>query len=212
MLLVIADSTSSGLSDELSVLGVPWKLLHVGDVRPDMSWQATVVVARTVEEAAEQLSALRSQEIATGPVVAVFPAPEVHSLSMPFDDFALLPLHAGELAARIARQLGDATSPASDVVSYGAIELNIATYQASVAGRPLDMTYMEYELLRYFVTNPHHVLSREQLLKEVWRYEYYGGARTVDVHVRRLRAKLGEEHAQLIQTVRSVGYLFGRER
>ena len=71
---------------------------------------------------------------------------------------------------------------------------------------------MEYELLKFFVTHPGKVFTREQLLSRVWGYEYYGGARTVDVHVRRLRAKLGEEHANLIQTVRSVGYRFGQTR
>ena len=71
---------------------------------------------------------------------------------------------------------------------------------------------MEYELLKFFATHPAKVFTREQLLSRVWGYEYYGGARTVDVHVRRLRAKLGEEHANLIQTVRSVGYRFGQTR
>ena len=71
---------------------------------------------------------------------------------------------------------------------------------------------MEYELLKFFATHPGKVFTREQLLSRVWGYEYYGGARTVDVHVRRLRAKLGEEHANLIQTVRSVGYRFGQTR
>ena len=74
-----------------------------------------------------------------------------------------------------------------------------------MAGRVLDLTYMEYELLRFLAARPGKVFTRETLLSRVWGYEYYGGARTVDVHVRRLRAKLGEEHAHLIQTVRSVG-------
>ncbi len=90
--------------------------------------------------------------------------------------------------------------------------LNFETYQAAVSGKPLDLTYMEYELLKFFVTHPGKVFTREQLLSRVWGYEYYGGARTVDVHVRRLRAKLGEENANLIQTVRSVGYRFGQSR
>ena len=87
--------------------------------------------------------------------------------------------------------------------------MNLETYQASIAGRVMDLTYMEYELLRFLATNPNRVFTRATLLSRVWGYEYYGGARTVDVHVRRLRAKLGEEHAHLIQTVRSVGYKFG---
>ena len=90
--------------------------------------------------------------------------------------------------------------------------LNLETYQAAFGDQPLDLTFMEYELLKFFILHPGKVFNREQLLSRVWGYEYYGGARTVDVHVRRLRAKLGEEHAGLIQTVRSVGYRFGQAR
>jgi DNA-binding response OmpR family regulator len=100
----------------------------------------------------------------------------------------------------------------SDLVEYGDLVLNLETYQATISKRPLDLTYMEYELLKFLAQNPGKVFTREMLLSRVWGYEYYGGARTVDVHVRRLRAKLGEEHANLIQTVRSVGYRFGQSR
>ena len=98
------------------------------------------------------------------------------------------------------------------MVEYGALTLNLETYQASIANKPLDMTYMEYELLKFLAQNPGKVFTSRDLLSRVWGYEYYGGARTVDVHVRRLRAKLGEEHANLIHTVRSVGYRFGQSR
>ncbi len=96
-----------------------------------------------------------------------------------------------------------------EVVRFKDLELNTATYQATVTGKPVDLTYMEYELLRFFIENPGRVWSREQLLSKVWGYDYFGGARTVDVHVRRLRSKLGEERASWITTVRSVGYRFG---
>src|SRR5690606_339258 len=99
-----------------------------------------------------------------------------------------------------------------EMVEYAALVLNLETYQAEGAGRPLDPTYMEYELLTFLASNPGKVFTRETLLTRVWGYAYYGGARTVDVHVRRLRAKLGEEHAGLISTVRSVGYRFGQSR
>jgi DNA-binding response OmpR family regulator len=99
-----------------------------------------------------------------------------------------------------------------DVIAYGPLALNLETYQAVIAGRPLDLTYMEYELLRFLAAHPGKVFTRETLLSRVWGYEYYGGARTVDVHIRRLRAKLGEENAHLIDTVRSVGYRFGKTR
>ena len=98
------------------------------------------------------------------------------------------------------------------MIAYGPLALNLETYQAVLDGRTLDLTFMEYELLRFLAAHPGKVFTREVLLSRVWGYEYFGGARTVDVHVRRLRAKLGEEHASLIETVRSVGYRFGRAR
>lgn len=114
------------------------------------------------------------------------------------------PMELGWRLQRLRRDTGEAS-----VLRYGDLELNLLTYQASLDGRPVDLTYMEYELLRFLVENQGRVWSREQLLSKVWGYDYFGGARTVDVHVRRLRAKLGEERAGWITTVRSVGYRFG---
>ena len=96
-----------------------------------------------------------------------------------------------------------------EILRFRDLELNTATYQATVGGGPRDLTFMEYELLRFFVENRGRVWSREQILSKVWGYDYFGGSRTVDVHVRRLRAKLGEERSSWITTVRSVGYRFG---
>ena len=83
-----------------------------------------------------------------------------------------------------------------------------ASYTAKIGGRTLDLTFKEFELLKYLAQHPGRVFSRQQLLQEVWGYDYFGGTRTVDVHVRRLRAKLGPEHETLIGTVRNVGYRF----
>jgi DNA-binding winged helix-turn-helix (wHTH) protein len=83
-----------------------------------------------------------------------------------------------------------------------------ATYSAKLKGRVLDLTFKEFELLKYLAQHPGRVFTRAQLLQEVWGYDYFGGTRTVDVHVRRLRAKLGPEHESLIGTVRNVGYRF----
>jgi len=88
------------------------------------------------------------------------------------------------------------------------VSIDEATYTARVRGRVLDLTYKEFELLKYLAQHPGRVFSRAQLLQEVWGYDYYGGTRTVDVHVRRLRAKLSVEHEALIGTVRNVGYRF----
>jgi len=125
-------------------------------------------------------------------------------------DFVLSPIDRTELRVRMVRLGGRPGSADPDeVLRYRDLELNTATYQATVAGSPVDLTFMEYELLRFFVENRARVWSREQILSRVWGYDYFGGSRTVDVHVRRLRAKLGEERSSWITTVRSVGYRFG---
>ncbi|MCL2090366.1 MAG: response regulator transcription factor [Micrococcales bacterium] len=93
-------------------------------------------------------------------------------------------------------------------ISSGELTVDASRYTARLRGRPLDLTYKEFELLKHLVQHPGRVFTRAQLLQEVWGYDYYGGTRTVDVHVRRLRAKLGPEHEQLIGTVRQVGYRF----
>jgi DNA-binding response OmpR family regulator len=92
----------------------------------------------------------------------------------------------------------------------GELVIDEATYTARLRGRPLDLTYKEFELLKYLAQHAGRVFTRAQLLQEVWGYDFFGGTRTVDVHVRRLRAKLGPEHEQLIGTVRNVGYKFVR--
>jgi DNA-binding response OmpR family regulator len=91
-------------------------------------------------------------------------------------------------------------------VRLGPIALDVDSYRVSAQGRPLDLTYKEFELLRYLAERPGRVFTRPALLREVWGYDFYGGTRTVDVHIRRLRAKLGPELEQLIETVRGVGY------
>jgi len=130
-----------------------------------------------------------------------------------FDEFLVESQIRIELAARLRHRFwhtGRGTHP--DLIEYGDLVLNLETYQARIRDRSLDLTYMEYELLKFFSTRPGKVFTREILLSRVWGYDYYGGARTVDVHVRRLRAKLGEEYASYITTVRSVGYRFGTSK
>jgi hypothetical protein len=119
------------------------------------------------------------------------------------------PFSIHELEVRVARATQDVTGgDPSAVVRAGTLELNLANYQVTVDGVSVAFAYMEYELLKFLMTHANRVFSREALLKRVWGYDYYGGARTVDVHIRRVRAKLGPEQAARIKTVRSVGYLF----
>ena len=127
-----------------------------------------------------------------------------------FSDFLLSPVDRTELRVRLGRLHSSSPVAADeDIVRFRDLQLNTATYQATVGGEPRDLTFMEYELLRFLVENPGRVWSRDQILSKVWGYDYFGGSHTVDVHVRRLRAKLGEERSSWITTVRSVGYRFG---
>ena len=110
-----------------------------------------------------------------------------------------------EVGARIHALVGDSES---DILEFKDLSINLKTYDAKAGDSLLDLTFMEYELLKFFVENQDNVWSREQLLEKVWGYDYFGGARTVDVHVRRLRAKLGDKRKDWIKTVHSVGYRF----
>jgi len=184
---------------------------------PEDGWSGAVISAEDDPEAAFALCrALRRRDLPLEPLLLLATLDQLADLELRedmFDDFCVTPIQPREMSARLKHlfwRTGRGTRP--ELVEYGALVLNLETYQAAIAGRPLDLTYMEYELLKFLATHPAKVFTREMLLSRVWGYEYYGGARTVDVHVRRLRAKLGEEHAGLIHTVRSVGYRFGQPR
>ena len=110
-----------------------------------------------------------------------------------------------ELSARVHALVGDGES---EILEFKDLTINLKTYEAKAGDVLLDLTFMEYELLKFFVENQENVWSREDLLEKVWGYDYFGGARTVDVHVRRLRAKLGDVRNDWIKTVHSVGYKF----
>ena len=110
-----------------------------------------------------------------------------------------------EVGARVHALVGDGES---EILEFKDLSINLKTYEAKAGDVLLDLTFMEYELLKFFVVNQENVWSREQLLEKVWGYDYFGGARTVDVHVRRLRAKLGDQRNDWIKTVHSVGYKF----
>jgi DNA-binding response OmpR family regulator len=130
------------------------------------------------------------------------------------DDVVLHTCGPAELEARIRLAIGrlaaqrEADDPAAHVIRTGEVVVDDATYTAKVSGRSLDLTYKEFELLKFLAQHPGRVFTRQQLLQEVWGYDYFGGTRTVDVHVRRLRAKLGPENEHFIGTVRNVGYRF----
>jgi len=220
-LAVVPDPASPELARTLDLAGYSWKAVGSTDAaaesEPSGGWAGVIVNATDdLDGAWSFLRAVRKQNSVPTPALILVAGNQLAELEHRddlFDDFCLSPFHPTELEARLRHLLSSEVEVQSaDVVEYGSLALNLETYQASIGGKPLDMTYMEYELLKFLAQNPGKVFTREILLSRVWGYEYYGGARTVDVHVRRLRAKLGEEHANLIQTVRSVGYRFGQSR
>lgn len=194
------------------------KLNDIARCEPETGFDGAIVDATAVNftDAMNLCRQLRQRERAISPIVLILDRYQLDELTFRedlFDDFVVAPVDASELAARLHHRLRRAGHEGStSLVEEGGLVLNLETYQATIDGRAMDLTYMEYELLRFLATNPQRVFTRETLLNRVWGYEYYGGARTVDVHIRRLRAKLGEENAHLIQTVRSVGYKFGGDR
>jgi DNA-binding response OmpR family regulator len=220
-LLVYPDPPPSGVVSALETGAYKWRpvgsVRHAERTEPEDGWSGALICADVDAETAFSLCrAVRKRETPLSPLLLVVAEPQLRELELRedlFDDFCVGSSNVKELAARLDHlfwRTGRGNRP--EVVEHGGLVLNLETYQASLSGRPLDLTYMEYELLKFLATHPGRVFTRETLLSRVWGYEYYGGARTVDVHVRRLRAKLGEEQAHLISTVRSVGYRFGQTR
>ena len=222
MIAVFARAVRPELARSLDLAGYSWKGVasaeEASEFEPASGWQGVIVDCTDDADTAWAFARTMRKADASGVrLLVLVSGAQIGDLNLRddlFDDFCLSPFHPAEFEARLRHLLWQTGEPISraELVEYGELVLNLETYQATIASRPLDLTYMEYELLKFLAQNPGKVFTREILLSRVWGYEYYGGARTVDVHIRRLRAKLGEEHAGLIQTVRSVGYRFGQSR
>ncbi len=138
-----------------------------------------------------------------------------YDAALGFDDFIVQPYRPLELIARVRQLLwrsGRSSAEAPEVIRCGDLTIDLAKYEVYVGGRPVELTYKEYELLKFLAANAEKVFTREMLLNRVWGYDYYGGARTVDVHVRRLRSKIEDADHIYIETVRNVGYRFRESR
>ncbi len=212
---IYPESPSAALTS--AVLAAGFQPVPVADVadagrkEPPAGWQAAIVELGDMPDMALTVAGKLREDVNVAVLIVVDRMLTSDLTSVEgFDDFVLTPVDQTELRVRLLRLAPAAETPADEpVLRFNDLELNTNTYQATVDGEPKDLTYMEYELLRFLVENPNRVWSREQILAKVWGYDYFGGSRTVDVHVRRLRAKLGEERASWITTVRSVGYRFG---
>ena len=207
----------SGLTKVLEQLNIAWKAVtdasNAETLEPVGGWSGGIITVDGAPEEAFRIATwLQSRDNPPEATLMLSSAemlPELADNTDLFNDFCLTPFHPAELEARLEHMLHRDVEGSDTIITFGPLSLNVETYQAMVDGRALDLTYMEYELLRFLANSPGKVFSREILLSEVWGYDYYGGARTVDVHIRRLRSKLGEEHANLISTIRSVGYRLG---
>jgi len=174
---------------------------------------AILVDARRDLIPARRLCQLLHRAAPEAPVLAIMTEGGLAAVTAEWgtDDVVLHTAGPAEVEARLRLVIGRqaTTAPtAPDEIRSGDLSIDEGTYTARLRARVLDLTFKEFELLKFLAQHPGRVFTRAQLLQEVWGYDYFGGTRTVDVHVRRLRAKLGPEHEALIGTVRNVGYRF----
>lgn len=146
------------------------------------------------------------------PLLLIADADDLSSLQFPTSvasDFVMHGASVPECTMRVKRLMSSQEEPAAlDCIAVDGLVINLATYQVTINGEPIDFTYLEYALLSFLAKHPGRTFSRDALLQRVWGFDYYGGSRTVDVHVRRIRAKLGPDLAERLETVRGVGYLW----
>ena len=214
LLLLSADPHTDSVLPSLSLLShtVRTAPADVSSLLEAGSADAVIVDARHDLPAARSLCRLLGATGRPIPVVAVVTEGGLVAINPEWglDEILLPSTGPAEIDARlrlvVGRRGGQADQDNLDKVSLGELVIDEGTYTARLRGRPLDLTYKEFELLKYLAQHAGRVFTRAQLLHEVWGYDFFGGTRTVDVHVRRLRAKLGPEHEALIGTVRNVGY------
>ena len=208
LLLLTSDPNPEAVLPALALLAhsVRPAPTEVSSLLEASSADVALVDARTDLAAARGLCRLLGSTGSAVPVVAVL----TEGADWGLDDILLPGTGPAEVDARlrllVARSGGVASPEASGKITLGELVIDEGTYTARLRGRPLDLTYKEFELLKYLAQHAGRVFTRAQLLQEVWGYDFFGGTRTVDVHVRRLRAKLGTEYESLIGTVRNVGY------
>ena len=172
-----------------------------------------LVIFEAIGGALAYMDAVRSTVEGQGiPLLAIVEEDGLATLGLPDQvpsDFVLAGAGPAECEARVARLLGqNARNGGDDAITVDEMVINLNTYQVTVGGEPVDLTYLEYALLAFLARHPSRAFTRDVLLQSVWGFDYLGGSRTVDVHVRRIRAKLGPKLALHLETVRGVGYLW----
>ncbi|MFD3507351.1 winged-helix domain-containing protein [Nocardia sp. NPDC058666] len=214
LLLLTSDPNPDAVLPSLSLLAhnVRPAPTEVSSLLEASSADVALVDARIDLAGARGLCRLLGSTGSSVPVVAVLTEGGLVAVNADWglDDILLPGTGPAELDARlrllVGRNGGVASPENTGKITLGELVIDEGTYTARLRGRPLDLTYKEFELLKYLAQHAGRVFTRAQLLQEVWGYDFFGGTRTVDVHVRRLRAKLGTEYESLIGTVRNVGY------
>jgi DNA-binding response OmpR family regulator len=217
--LLLLTSRMESSADVLPALGLLMHHVRILGTEPSLLVDAppadvVLVDARHELPAAKSLCRLLRTTGVDAPVIAITTEGGLAAMTAEWgvDDVLLNTAGPAEVEARLRLALGRSALAAGDDVpdeiTSGPVTIDEATYTAKVRNRVLDLTFKEFELLKHLAQHPGRVFTRAQLLQEVWGYDYFGGTRTVDVHVRRLRAKLGTENEALIGTVRNVGYRF----
>ena len=216
LLLIEATEEHQPLAQELERAGfrVSTSSLDEAADRLSRGELAGVLVVSLIDRPADAAvrELMRGQPLPPGTaMVAIIRREQLADLdpALPLDDYVVHPAAPEELVARVRRAVRQRSGPeSSDVVRCGDLTIDQASYKVFVGGRLVDLTYKEYELLRFLALNQDKVCTREMLLNRVWGYDFYGGSRTVDVHIRRLRSKLEDRVHTFIETVRNVGYRF----
>jgi DNA-binding response OmpR family regulator len=206
-------SKSDELIDEFSknITGIEVKNFHNIDSVRDEDFSVLAVDSdffESIDTFQFYLSKIR-KKFKGLPVLLVLKAKYLENIDLEwfFDDLILYPFRKMELMARIKRQLWDKNLlNDNNIISIGNLKINVNEYSIYLNNQKLDFTYKEFELLRFMVLNRGVVFTRKDLLSKIWGVDYIGGTRTVDVHIRRLRSKLGDEFNSIIETVRNVGY------
>ncbi|MFM7949425.1 MAG: winged-helix domain-containing protein [Actinomycetales bacterium] len=222
LLLTNSQGASAEVLPALSLLSHQVRILPaIGSVLVDLpETDCLFLDARRDLPAAKSLAKLIATTGAGCPVFIIVTEGAMPALNADwgFDDLILDNAGPAELDARIRIAIGkqEATrisaDPTSGEIKSGEVVIDEKSYTAKIKGKSLDLTYKEFELLKYLAQHPGRVFTRSQLLQEIWGYDYFGGTRTVDVHIRRLRSKLGAEFEAIIGTVRNVGYRFNTSR
>jgi DNA-binding response OmpR family regulator len=218
LLLTSTPGTSADVLPSLALLGhvvrvLPLDAAPLIDAPPS---DVVIVDARRELASARQTCRVMRSTGTSSPLLAVVTEGGLTAIAADWglDDVILEGAGPAEVEARLRLALGralaaqESTAGAAAEIRSGDLSIDEATYQAKLGSRALDLTFKEFELMKFLAQHPGRVFTRAQLLQEVWGYDYFGGTRTVDVHVRRLRAKLGPDREALIGTVRNVGYKF----